>query len=55
MRVRVEQALNLSSAAISLAVAFGLDHQIAAMMFAAIDVALALQVELWRKQWIQQR
>ncbi len=42
MKTRLEQALHLGAAAVTLAAAFGLNPTVAAMSLAAISVGLAL-------------
>ena len=49
MKVRLEQALNLGAAAVTLAAAFGLDPVIAAVSLAAISVGLAIAAGLPHK------
>jgi hypothetical protein len=46
MKVRLEQALNLSAAAVALAAAFGLDPAVAALLLSAISVGLAVSAGL---------
>jgi hypothetical protein len=46
MKVRLEQALHLSAAAMILAAAFGLDPVVAALSLAAINVGFAVSFGL---------
>jgi len=48
MKVKLEQALNLGAAAVTLAAAFGLDPVVAALSLAAISVGLAVTAGLPR-------
>jgi hypothetical protein len=48
MKVKLEQALHLSAAAVTLAAAFGLNNMVAAMSLAAISVGLAVSAGLPR-------
>jgi hypothetical protein len=46
MKTRLEQLLNLSTAAVTLAAAFGLDPVVAALALATISVGLAISAGL---------
>jgi hypothetical protein len=48
MKLRIEQALHLGAAAVTLAAAFGLNPVVAALLLASISVALAISAELPR-------
>jgi hypothetical protein len=48
MKVKLEQALHLSAAAVTVAAAFGLDPMIAALSLAAISVGLAVSAGIPR-------
>jgi hypothetical protein len=42
MKIKIEQALNIGAAAVTLAAAFGLNPSVAALSLAAISVGLAV-------------
>jgi hypothetical protein len=48
MKIRIEQALHVGAAAVTLAAAFGLNPLIAALSLAAISVGLAVSAGLPR-------
>jgi hypothetical protein len=48
MKVKLERALNLGAAAVTLAAAFGLDPMVAALSLAAISIGLAVSAGLPR-------
>jgi hypothetical protein len=48
VKIKLEQALHLSAAVVTLAAAFGLDTIVAAMSLAAISVGLAVSAGLPR-------
>jgi hypothetical protein len=48
MKTKLEQFLNLSAAAVTLAVAFGLDPMVSTVLQAVISVGLALSAGLPR-------